>query len=230
MIQGAAQTSQSSVASSSAHHGGPHPDNEITRNTPDDKGPASPQLNEKTVGQRLIPTINAAEEEHLNATKRETWTRWAQNIAISLEVLIGAVTATLGAALHGKHTDLAISILGIGSAVVGSYLARTKGSNEPQASHLRARLLEYFMRDINAFVLDHGLEPGDKWDEEINGFRIGLENIVGNQSAHFMIHPEAASYRAQERRVRGVDPIALSSGDGKDVVSPTIAAIAPNIV
>jgi len=97
---------------------------------------------------------------------------------------------------------------------VASYLARTKGSNEPHASRLRAQTLEYFLRDINAFVLDHGHESGGKWDEQINGFRVGLENILGNQPANFMIHPEAAAHHAQEKGVRGMDPTARFSGNG----------------
>ena len=97
---------------------------------------------------------------------------------------------------------------------MASYLARTKGSNEPHASRLRAQTLEYFLRDINAFVLDHGHESGGKWDEQINGFRVGLENILGNQPANFMIHPEAAAHHAQEKGVRGMDPTARFSGNG----------------
>jgi len=151
------------------------------------------------------------------------------NVALSLQVLIGALTTALGAALSGKNTAVAISILGAASTLVASYLARTKGSNEPQASWLRAQTLEYFLRDINAFVLDHGHESGEKWDEQINGFRVGLENILGNQPANFMIHPEAASHHAQEK---GVDSNARFSGNGKYVVSPTngVAVMAPTMV
>jgi len=36
-----------------------------------------------------------------------------------------------------------------------------------------------------------------------------------------MIHPEAASHRAQEKGIGGMDPSVRSSGNGKYVVSPT---------
>lgn len=56
-----------------------------------------------------------------------------------------------------------------------------KGTNEPQASQFRAQALKHFLREIRAFDLDHGHEFGKEWDDRINGFRLGLERILGNQ-------------------------------------------------
>jgi len=48
-------------------------------------------------------------------------------------------------------------------------------------SFLRAQALEHFLREIEAFKLDHCHETGHTFDERINGFRLGLEKILGNQ-------------------------------------------------
>ncbi|KAH9992164.1 hypothetical protein BJV77DRAFT_945650, partial [Russula vinacea] len=109
-------------------------------------------------------------------------TGWAQNIALGLQILLGALTTALGAALSGKKTSVAVSILGGASTLVASFLARTKSSNEPQTSLFRAQALDHFLREIRAFKLDHGHEIGNKFDDRIHGFRFGLEKILGNQS------------------------------------------------
>ncbi|KAI0300700.1 hypothetical protein B0F90DRAFT_1629429, partial [Multifurca ochricompacta] len=57
------------------------------------------------------------------------------------------------------------------STLVASYLARTRGSNEPQFSLLRAKALSHFCGS-RGFQLDHGHEIGDKWDSKIDGFRL----------------------------------------------------------
>ena len=72
-------------------------------------------------------------------------------------------------------------------------MARTKGSNEPQESRLCARELQQFLREMDLFSLDHGHEYGDKWDDQIHGFRLSLEKIIGN-------HPR--SYTKIQTRTR----------------------------
>lgn len=74
--------------------------------------------------------------------------------------------------------------------LVASFLARTKSSDEPQASWLRAKALDRFLREIEAFDLDHGHEIGDRWDDKIDGFRLGLEKILGNETGSVMIHQD----------------------------------------
>ncbi|KAI9455704.1 hypothetical protein BJY52DRAFT_1279301 [Lactarius psammicola] len=147
---------------------------------------------EKSVALRLKPTIDAATVERDKAAQKAKWTGLALNIALGLQVLLGALTTALGAALSGKSTSVAISILGGSSTFVASYLARMRGSNEPQTSLLRAKALNHFLREIQAFALDHGHEVGREWDEKVNGFRLGLENMLGNQPGSVTINPEAA--------------------------------------
>ncbi|KAH9170009.1 hypothetical protein EDB89DRAFT_2230957 [Lactarius sanguifluus] len=149
-------------------------------------------IREKTVALRLKPTIDSATEERDKAAQKAKWTGLALNIALGLQVLMGALTTALGAALSGKNTSVAISILGGASTFVASYLARMRGSNEPQTSLLRAKALSHFLREIHAFALDHGHEVGREWDDKVNGFRLGLENMLGNQPGSVTINTEAA--------------------------------------
>ncbi|TFY75161.1 hypothetical protein EWM64_g8852 [Hericium alpestre] len=135
---------------------------------------------ELTVGERLQPTIDSAIKERDRAAFRAKMSGLALNIAIGLQVLLGALTTGLGAALTGKSTSVAISILGGASTLVASYLARARGSNEPEASLLRVQGLEHFLREASAFKLDHGHEIGIGWDRELDGFRGAFEGMMGH--------------------------------------------------
>jgi hypothetical protein len=105
-------------------------------------------------------------------------------------------------------------MLGGASTLVASYLARTKGTNEPQASKYRVQALDHFLREIEAFDLDHGYEMGDKWDDKINGFRLGLERILGNQPGSVMVNAEMSNNPNQEKWGVGVNPNVGPSANG----------------
>ena len=85
-------------------------------------------------------------------------------------------------------------------------MARTKGTNEPQASKFRAQALDHFLREIEAFDLDHGHEIGDKWDDKINGFRFGLERILGNHPGSVTVDADTGNNPGREKWAAGVDP------------------------
>jgi SMODS and SLOG-associating 2TM effector domain len=74
------------------------------------------------------------------------------------------------------------SILHIGalSTLVASYLARARGSNEPELSIARTKDLEQFIRECHAFQLDHGHTLGNSLDKELVGFRSRYEELLGN--------------------------------------------------
>ena len=72
-----------------------------------------------------------------------------------------------------------IATLGVSSTLVAWYLARTRESDEPHRSRLRERDLGHFLREVELFVLDCGHEPGNKWEDKINGFRLTMEKILG---------------------------------------------------
>jgi hypothetical protein len=97
---------------------------------------------------------------------------------------------------------------------VASYLARTRGSNEPEFSMLRVKALNHFLREINAFKLDYGHEVGHEWDERINGFRFGLESMLGNRPGSVTINSEAGTSTSQEKGTGGVEPITGLAGYG----------------
>ncbi|KAH9056322.1 hypothetical protein EDB87DRAFT_1566693, partial [Lactarius vividus] len=119
---------------------------------------------------------------------------WFLNCAIGLQVLIGALTTALGAVLSGKNTSVAISVLGGSATLVASYLARMRSSSEPEASRLRAKSLDHFLREIKAFQLDHGHTIGNMWDKEISGFRLGLESMLGSRPGSVTVNPGAAGH------------------------------------
>jgi len=81
-------------------------------------------------------------------------------------------------------------------------------------SKQRAQQLNHFLREINAFKMDHGHEVGDKWDDRINGFRLGLERILGNQPGSVAIHPSGAFDSNQEKGVGVMGPNTGFVGNG----------------
>ena len=98
---------------------------------------------------------------------------------------------------------------------MASYLARTKGTNEPQASKFRAQALDHFLREIEAFDLDRGHEIGDKWDEKINGFRFGLERILGNHPGSVTVDDTGNNVNpGREKWAAGADPNVGPGGNG----------------
>jgi hypothetical protein len=123
------------------------------------------------------------------------WSAYSINIAIALQVVLGALTTALGASLRGNsvrltvffcslttgimtHMQISISIAVLGSlaTLVASYLARTRGSSEPETSLLREQTLNNFIRRLRSFVLDTGLEDGH--DHVVENFRNELERLL----------------------------------------------------
>lgn len=73
------------------------------------------------------------------------------------------------------------AVLGGMSTVVASYLARTRGSNEPQLSITRVKDLEAFIRECDAFIMDHGHLIKDSMQEkELEALRRKFEELLGN--------------------------------------------------
>ena len=52
-----------------------------------------------------------------------------------------------------------IAALGAISTLLASYLASVRGSGEPEFSTIRERELNTFLREIEAFIMDHGSVP-----------------------------------------------------------------------
>ncbi|KAF5359180.1 hypothetical protein D9756_003602 [Leucocoprinus leucothites] len=137
----------------------------------------------RTVAERLDPTIQNAERECAKYRAKAKMSGWALNAAIGLQVLLGSITTGLSAvATTGRSTAVQTTIFGALSTVVASYLARARGSNEPELSIARVKDLEHFLREANAFRLDRGHVDTDDWDQDIDHFRKRLEELLGNAS------------------------------------------------
>ena len=66
------------------------------------------------------------------------------------------------------------------ATLVASYLARARGSNEPELSITRVKDLEQFIRECKNFEMDHGDDMTSKYDHEIENFRARFESLLGN--------------------------------------------------
>jgi hypothetical protein len=105
---------------------------------------------------RLAPTLIHAREQQAKLKLIAYYTGLAVNIAIGLQVLFGALTTGLAAAVPGRKAGLITSIFGGILTLLASYLARVRGSGEPERSKERAKDFANFIRDANAAILDRG--------------------------------------------------------------------------
>lgn len=69
------------------------------------------------------------------------------------------------------------------STVVASYLARSRGTNEPEKSNAKVKDLDHFIRECRAFELDHGHIVGNELDHILIEKRKQLEVLLGNTSS-----------------------------------------------
>ncbi|EGN97451.1 hypothetical protein SERLA73DRAFT_161484 [Serpula lacrymans var. lacrymans S7.3] len=126
----------------------------------------------RTLHERIQPTLEVAVTERDKYAKKAMWTGYALNAAIGLQVLLGALTTAISAATTGRQAS------GL-STLVASYLARARGSNEPELSITRVKDLEQFIRDCKAFQMDHGHMYGDEKMDSIDAWKTydeGLKN------------------------------------------------------
>ena len=104
------------------------------------------------------------------------------------------------------QASIATSILGGLSTLAASYLAKSRGSGEPEASSLRCKDLENFTRELEATVLDRGYLAGRDYDHLVRGFRARFEEIMGNPptSTHF---GDVLKEKIQEKYHQGMQHI-----------------------
>ena len=100
--------------------------------------------------------------------------------------MLGALTTGVAAATSGRQTSIATSVLGGLSTLAASYLAKARGSGEPEFSAARVAELEHFVREAEAWCLDHGhrVASEDKAQEDalnaaVARFRARFEEIMG---------------------------------------------------
>lgn len=165
------------------------------------------------------------------------WTGYALNVAIGLQVLLGALTTGLAAAVTSGRQASFISmpfrktryakveqkigasfnrdfgsvrsgskaarvlsfVIGGLATLVASYLARARGSGEPELSITRVKDLEQFLRECRAFQLDHAHEygtPENGLDFRLAELRRRFEELLGNANGYavvFRISPSLLS-------------------------------------
>ncbi|CAL1702777.1 unnamed protein product [Somion occarium] len=136
-----------------------------------------------TVGARLEPTLKHAQEALLEARRTAKATGWGLNVAIGAQVILGALTTGVAAATTGRQTSIATTILGGLSTLAASYLAKARGSGQPENSITKCNDLEHFVRSCEAFLLDYGDDEGHTQDRHIARYRMRFEELQGNDSS-----------------------------------------------
>jgi len=134
----------------------------------------------KNYEQRIRPTLTHAQLERERCQQKARLTGYALNIAIGLQVGLGALTTGLSAVTSGRQTSIATSILGGMSTLVASYLARARGSNEPELSITRVHDLDQYIRECEIFILDYGHMTGNEHDSKLTALRDNFEELLGN--------------------------------------------------
>ncbi|KAJ7736780.1 hypothetical protein DFH07DRAFT_98518 [Mycena maculata] len=143
----------------------------------------------KTLHERLSPTLETAKIERGKYELKAKMTGYALNIAIGIQVILGSLTTGLSAATSGRQTSITIAILGGFSTVVASYLARARGSNEPELSITRCKDLEQYIRECEIFILDFGHLTGNEYDPQLTALRERFEELLGNANGERRLAP-----------------------------------------
>jgi len=134
----------------------------------------------KTFQERIEPSLTHAKVERERCEFKARLTGYALNIAIGLQVMLGALTTGLSAVTSGRQTSIATAILGGFATLVASYLARARGSNEPELSITRVKDLDQYIRECEIFILDYGHLTGNAHDTKLTALRDRFEELLGN--------------------------------------------------
>ncbi|KAF9064984.1 hypothetical protein BDP27DRAFT_1229579, partial [Rhodocollybia butyracea] len=153
----------------------------------------------QTIKVRLKPTLDNARSECKKFDRKAKMTGYALNVAIGLQVLFGALTTAVSAGTSGKSTSIGLPVIGGMATLVASYLARARGSNEPELSIIRVKDLEQFIRECEAFEMDYGHLANHDHDAKLDQFRRRFEELLGNGNGcvpsltYSQLEPNAAS-------------------------------------
>ncbi|EAU83255.2 hypothetical protein CC1G_11891 [Coprinopsis cinerea okayama7 len=168
--------------------GGPPPSNLDWIVPLDEKSVMRP----KSIAERLAPTIENAKSHRQKFSKKAKQTGLTLNVAIALQVILGSLTTGLSVvATTGRQTAIQTTILGGLTTIIASYLARQRGSGEPEFSMMRVKDLDKFIRETEAYLLDHGHCSGPEYDQKIEYYRQAFEEILGNGTQDSKTTPPA---------------------------------------
>ncbi|KNZ77570.1 hypothetical protein J132_05104 [Termitomyces sp. J132] len=136
-----------------------------------------------TVSERLQPTLSKAHSERNKFAIKAKMTGWTLNVAIFIQVILGSLTTGVSAgAANEKQAAIGTAILGALSTIVASFLARARGSGEPELSATRVKDLEQYIREVDAFLMDHGNSTSSEHDIQLHKFRMRFEELLGNMT------------------------------------------------
>ena len=113
-------------------------------------------------------------------------------------------------------------VIGGLATLVASYLARARGSGEPELSITRVKDLEQFLRECRAFQIDHAHEystPQNRLDERVEDLRRRFEELLGNANGYAVITycfilPSLLMIVYRERKL---SPVGITSQEAKAV-------------
>ncbi|PBK63651.1 hypothetical protein ARMSODRAFT_894097 [Armillaria solidipes] len=142
----------------------------------------SRQIHVKSVEERMLPTIIAAEVERKKYVERAMMKGYTMNIAIGIQLLVGALTTAISALVTG-HECSSFFLLGGISTLTAAFLTRARGSNEPERSLMVAKDLEQFIRECKAFLVDFGSSTEDVHKREVQRLRNRFEEILRDADA-----------------------------------------------
>ncbi|KAL0062541.1 hypothetical protein AAF712_010580 [Marasmius tenuissimus] len=138
-------------------------------------------LGPRSIKKRIEPTITEATNQRAKFAATASLNGYLLNFALGLQVLLGALTTGLAAVTTGRQTSIVVSVLGGMTTLVASYLARVRGSGEPEYSTGKVKDLDHFIRECRAFELDHGHEMGGGvYDAKLVDFRERLEDLLND--------------------------------------------------
>lgn len=87
------------------------------------------------------------------------------------------------------HTLTFLALGGL-ATLVASYMARARGSGEPELSITRVKDLEQFLRECKAFQMDHAHEygtPENRLSERLEDLRQRFEELLGNANGYVTV-------------------------------------------
>jgi len=138
----------------------------------------------QSVAERIQSTFEAATEARKKYARQAKWNGLALNLAIALQIILGALITALSSALKPSKVGVTTSVLGGLSTLTASFLARMRGSGEPELSVTRTRDLEQFLRVLDAFKTDRGHIRDGQEDAKIEELRNRFEEILGLTNAN----------------------------------------------
>ncbi|KAK0447381.1 uncharacterized protein EV420DRAFT_1276252, partial [Desarmillaria tabescens] len=133
----------------------------------------------RTVKDRVLPTLIAAEEERRKFAERAMMKGYTMNVAIGIQLLVGSLTTAISTLVTGREVRakfvLRCSAI---STLAAAFLTKARGSNEPEQSLMVARDLEQFIRECKALLVACESSTEDIHKREVQRLRNRFKEIL----------------------------------------------------